>query len=406
MKNLGRILVGHEDSAPFEQRLFHSVMLLGIAMTVFGTVMDIYYKAPIAMDLLFAVCWGAAYCHSRFLGKYAAVVAVSSAILVFAFIPYLWITSGGSGTIIPIYLIAFIAYLCTVTKGRFRLAMVTSMMVVTLFLLARDAYLAGSVFVAIPTRMTYFDFSIQLCVIVVAVAVLVIVYSNAYQREKARSEAYGQTVEEQYRQQFYYMQNLEKLNFRLKSERHDFNNHLGVMYALLESGDALKAKEYAAQLVQTAEEYQNIVHIPYPALRAMLNYKLSVARETGIALRLDVALEENLPLNEFDLTVMLGNLLDNATEACADCDAQLRYIALSLQYKPDYIVIRMENPTKKRSITHKGKIRTTKADAQNHGFGLRNIEHLVQKHNGLMKIEQEKEVFSVHIAMLFPSKNA
>jgi len=142
------------------------------------------------------------------------------------------------------------------------------------------------------------------------------------------------------------------------------------------------------------------VNIPYSMLRAILNYKLSAAREEKIELKLDVSVPEGLKLNEFDLAVILGNLLDNAIEACAAIGEGRRYIGLNLLYRPDYLIIQVENPVNRESAAQGGKNHTTKPDAENHGFGLNNIEYLVNKHNGLIKTGAGKGVFKVDIAIL------
>ena len=135
---------------------------------------------------------------------------------------------------------------------------------------------AGSIEAA--SHMPYINISIVLGVMTCGMAVLIILYSNTYMKEKARSEDYAKTIEEQYKQQLYYMENLEELIYKLKSERHDFNNHLGVIYGLLENGETENATSYASQLIKTAEEYRNIADLPYSMIRAMLNYKLSWGR--------------------------------------------------------------------------------------------------------------------------------
>ncbi len=192
------------------------------------------------------------------------------------------------------------------------------------------------------------------------------------------------------------MENLEQLIGRLRSERHDFNNHLGVLHGLLGSGETTKAKAYAASLVKDASEYQSIVQIPYPALRALLNFKLSAARESGIVLRTDAELPEGLDLNEFDLTVILGNLLDNACEACAALMGAEPYIELSLRYRPEYLVIHIANPY---MPVPEGGRRTEKPDPENHGYGLKNVEYFVNKHEGLMEIKRDGGLFAVDIAL-------
>jgi len=278
--------------------------------------------------------------------------------------------------------------------------MVLSMLAVELLLICMDARNADMLNAIGYQNMNRWDLSIHLCVIMVAMAVLIIVYSNTYMNEKARSEKYARTIEEHYQQQFYYMENLEALIYKLKAERHDFNNHLGVIYGLLEGRETDKAGDYTRKLVNAAEEFQNMVYIPYPILRAMLNYKLSSAKEANISLKLNVHIPGELKINEFDVTVILGNLLDNAMEACAAMEEEGRYIDLSILYKPDYLVVRIENPRGEEPVLPEGKIGTTKKDIDNHGFGLKNIEYLVNKHHGLIKIQRENGIFKVNIAIL------
>lgn len=400
MKRYGSTLVGDEEHFSFEARIFNFVILLGIFMSVFGTIMDVYYKAPIFIDLAFVGLWILTYFLVRYKGHFHVVSVVSISIFVFVFIPYNWISSGGSGGVLPYYTIAFIVILCVLFKGYFRIVMVFSMLAIELLLIAYDACRAGSYLIDVREKVSIADLSIHLFVIMVSMAILIIVYSNTYMKEKARSELYAKTIEEQYRQQFYYMESLEQLNYKLKSERHDYNNNLGVLYGLLENGEAQEARDYAKRLIKNAEEYQTLVNIPYSMIRAMLNYKLSAIRENGIELRLDIAIPEGLPLNEHDLSVILGNLLDNAAEACVVIKESPRYIALKLLYKPDYLIIQVENPVNRESVISNGENRTTKPDAENHGFGLSNIEYLVNKHNGLIKIQPDNGVFKVDIALL------
>ncbi len=174
---------------------------------------------------------------------------------------------------------------------------------------------------------------------------------------------------------------------------------MGVIYALEEEGAHAKAKAYTATLVQTVKEYRGFVYLPYPMLRALLNYKLSAATQQGIYLRLDVGIPAGLTLNESDLAVILGNLLDNAMEACRRLDVAERYLNLRFAYEPDYLIIQTENPVCPTAPPG-GKGLSSKAVATDHGFGLRNIEYLVNKHNGLLQLDDSSGIFRVSLALL------
>lgn len=395
MKSIGNRLLGDPAQVAFDKRVFHLAILLGTAMSAASILINLYFGNSFVIDLIFAGCWIISYYLSRFQGCFDVVSVVSVGILVFAFIPYMWISSTGSAGVVPYYSLIFIAVICIVLKGYLRLFMVVSVILGQQLLILHDA---GSIKAAL--QAPFLKISLPLALMTAAMATLIILYANTYTKERARGEAYAKTIEEQYRQQLYYMENLEELIDKLKSERHDFNNHLGVIYGLLENGEANQAMVYGDQLIKAAEEYRNIVNLPYSMIRAMLNYKLSGAGEKSIKLRLNINVPQGLPLNEFDLTVILGNLLDNAIEACTKVDEEKRYIRLELTYKPDYLVIRVENPTNRDPVCKDGVYRTTKPDGENHGFGLGNIANLVNRHNGLMKIEADGGVFSVNIALL------
>ena len=400
MKKLGALLVGTAEHFPFEQRMFNFIILLGIFMTIFGMVMDIHYGGSILIDLVFVGCWLLTYYLSRMRGHFKAVSVVSFCVFVLVFFPYNWISSGGIAGSLPYYAIMFIAVVSIILSGRFRIMMVLSMLAVELILIWMDVGNVDMVRIAAYKSTNRFDLAIHLGVIMIGMAGLIIVYSNTYMKEKARREKYARAIKENYQQQLYYMENLEQLIYRLKAERHDFNHHLGVIYGLLENQDIDKAGNYVKKLVNTAQEYQNIVNIPYSIVRAMLNYKLSSAKEANIPLKLNLNIPGELKLNEYDLTVILGNLLDNAMEACAALEENNRYIDLSILYKPDYLVVRIENPVKGELPFPRGKNRTTKKEPDNHGFGLENIEYLVNKHHGFIKIEPGEDVFQVNIALL------
>jgi sensor histidine kinase YesM len=394
-------LVGDRARFPFEERVFHFVMLIAALMMVVGSALDVFYAVPgiIIFDILFLLCWAAAYLASRVGRKFGVVSRASIIVLVFLFLPYLWLSNGGfmSGPLLCYFLLSA-AIIGIIFSGRFRLVMLLCLLAVVLGLVVHGAISDASA-AGIFRIKDYILFAVQFLMLLAAITVIIIAYSNMYMKERALKEAGAKTIEAQYRQQLYTLESMEQLVTRLKSERHDFNNHLGVIYGLLQSEETAKAADYAAALVAAAEEYHNLVTIPYPALRAILNYKLSVAREEKADLRLDVSIPAGLDLNEFDLTVIFGNLLDNAIEANRKLAEDHRYLKLRLVYKPDYLLIGVENPYD-AGLAPGGRGRSTKAQPEEHGFGLQNIDYLIKKHSGFMNIAQENGVFKAEMALV------
>jgi sensor histidine kinase YesM len=395
-------LVGDREHFPFEERVFHFVMLISALMMVVGTALDVFYAVPgtVVIDILFLLCWSVAYLLSRAGRRFGIVSKAAIIVLIFLFLPYLWLSNGGfmSGPLLCYFLLSA-AIICIIFSGRLRFFMLLCMLAVVLGLVLNGALNDASVAGGVWRVMDYILFAVQFLMLLAAIAALIIVYSNMYMKEKALKEAGAKTIEAQYRQQLYALESMEQLVTRLKSERHDFNNHLGVIYGLFQSGEVEKAGAYAASLVSVAEEYQSLVAIPYPTLRAILNYKLSLAREEHIELRLDVNIPPGLNLNEFDLAIIFGNLLDNAIEANRTLEENHRYLKLRLVYKPDYLLIGAENPYGAERIPG-GRGHSTKSQPEEHGFGLRNIDYLIKKHSGFMNIAQANGVFKAELALI------
>jgi signal transduction histidine kinase len=408
MKKLMDCLIGNEEKYSFEKRVYNLCVLLGSALTLIGILIDWFSSSIfIIYSGLFVLIWLAAYYFTKVKGYYKGVMTASIVLLVTVFFPMNWLTSAGIQGIIPYYSILFIAITCIVTSGKTRLALVGTYIVIQTLLILYGGNLDGGSMLDPLYQQLQMNLLIHLTVITVSIAFLIIMYSITYRNERARSDAYSKTIGENYHQQLYYMENLEQLVTRLRAERHDFNNQLGIIYGMLEDDEIVKAKEYAATLVGAARAHQNMVTLPYSMLRAMINYKLSVASEKGIRLNLSVDVRAGLAFNEPDLAIIIGTLLDNAVEACQQ--AKEKTIGLNLYYKPDYLILRVENavgPDVMMPSWMSGQGKSNKTDPENHGFGLRNVKYLVEKHSGLIEIDMRKNNFKVNIALLVDAKEA
>jgi len=176
----------------------------------------------------------------------------------------------------------------------------------------------------------------------------------------------------EYERQQNYIESLDRLTYKLKAQRHDFNHHISCIYGLLDLNNIDEAKKYAKELLKDVQEVNNIVNIENSTILAILNNNLTVAKEKDIEVDLNIDIPKELKVNSMDISIILGNSLSNAIEACENL--KKKYIKLYMYMK--------------------GKI-----DKENHGFGLKNIKYIVDKYDGLLKIEQSKEEFILNIAM-------
>ena len=125
----------------------------------------------------------------------------------------------------------------------------------------------------------------------------------------------AQELEEAYGQ-------LDSLNREMRAQRHDFMNHLQVVYSLIELGEPGEAMEYMDKIYGDMQRVSRMMRTGCPAVNALIQAKVVEAERRGAELKLSIAAkwdDEGMPA--WDICRVLANLIDNALDA--SCSAQL-----------------------------------------------------------------------------------
>lgn len=231
---------------------------------------------------------------------------------------------------------------------------------------------------------------------IVAISILVVRMTESIVTY-AMKERDWQLQEEEYNRQIFYLNHLEDINHQMKSIRHDFNHHIGCLYGMLEQGEMNNAREYAGELVSEAEQFNVAFSSDYPGISGLLSSKYQIMRSKNIEFYWKVNLPEKMNLKLIDLSVILGNALDNAIEAVENLSEDQRSINLNIYFEMEYIVIKLNNMYNASIINED--LSTTKEDTKNHGYGLGNIKFIVKKYDGILKINKENSEFKLNVAL-------
>lgn len=202
----------------------------------------------------------------------------------------------------------------------------------------------------------------------------------------------------------YYVNQLranESLYQASRDLRHNIKNHLITVNSYIENGSGEEAKKYLAEIIDNYRNKTEIIHTGYPEIDGLLNYKLQPAAESGIKVNIKASISPRLNFSSFDLTVILGNLLDNALEA-ASLVKENPFIDLGMTCSKGMMIIKISNPYKNTLKIENGKIATLKEDKINHGIGLKSVGEILKKYNGMMKIDTNDNIFTV-TAALYPN---
>ncbi len=109
---------------------------------------------------------------------------------------------------------------------------------------------------------------------------------------------------------------MDALNLKLRAQRHDFLNHIQVVYSLLEMGESAEAAEYLDRVYTELRTVSKVMRTKVTAFNALLQVKNAVCEERGIALEMDIrSTLEGLPVPPWEICCIIGNLMDNAMDA-------------------------------------------------------------------------------------------
>ena len=145
-------------------------------------------------------------------------------------------------------------------------------------------------------------------------------------------------------------------------------------------------------------EQKEYTHSGNISVDSILDFKLQETEQKKIKTTLDVNVPEELNVPSFDMAVILGNLLDNATTAVSKLIEE-RYINIIIKYDKGRFVLHIDNPFEGEIIKENNTFLTTKLDKSNHGVGLQSIKAVLEKYNGSIEIEHNEKIFSVTLLM-------
>ena len=191
-----------------------------------------------------------------------------------------------------------------------------------------------------------------------------------------------------------YYAEVENMYAKMRGWRHDYRHHIQAMKIRAANGEYEEIRQYLDMLDVDLTNVETVVKTGNRTADAILNSKLSLAAEKEITVKAEAKIPVSLTVSELDLCIIIGNLLDNAIDACMELPASERLIRIYMEMKGNYLYLSLLNTAggrKKRSFqSHKGK---------GHGLGLGRIDATVKKNGGYVTRASEDNAFSTEILL-------
>ena len=199
--------------------------------------------------------------------------------------------------------------------------------------------------------------------------------------------------------QVLHYQELYKHQAELRIFRHDIKNRLVSLMALIKKKQTDKALQIMEKNLNWLEEMNsNIINSGNPVVDAIIQAKLHIAKDKNISLQISTKLAEEIKIDELELGIVLGNALDNAIEAVEkNIVESKKHVGLTLMSTDNRISISISNPVEEDINTEK--LITSKSNKEKHGYGIKSINTIAQKHDGIVSFSCDNRIFNISINM-------
>lgn len=229
---------------------------------------------------------------------------------------------------------------------------------------------------------------IPAALLVLAAYLLYLLYERIYER---RITAYQNKLLKNE------VEEVHNLYLTMRGWRHDYHNHMQSLKAYLAMDSLKEAKEYLDKLEQELDDINLLFNTGNLNADAVLNSKISLAVKKGIRVDYKAKVPKTLTVSDIDLCVVLGNLIDNAVEACEKVEESGQFIRLYIGTLQKQLYVSVSNATNEHVRKLDEEYITAKRG--NHGHGMKRINRIVEKYGGFINRKNEPGVFVTEIML-------
>lgn len=134
-------------------------------------------------------------------------------------------------------------------------------------------------------------------------------------------------------------------------------------------------------------------------LDMLLNQKEKDAQNQNTVMQIDTEVFSTLPFTDREIISLFGNLLDNALEACEKINDKERWIKIKIKKKNLLLYIEIANALEEMPKQIQKEFVSNKKDNGLHGYGMKNIQDIVKKYDGIFeyKVYEDHLIFMISI---------
>lgn len=191
---------------------------------------------------------------------------------------------------------------------------------------------------------------------------------------------------------------VETMYRKMRGWRHDYHNHIQVLKAHIDLKEYEQADKYLDMLAEDLTTVDTVLKTGNVMVDAILNSKLTMMRERDIQMDVTAVVPQEVGISGVDLSVLIGNLLDNAMEACMRLgNKEDRFIRIYIDIIKKQLYISVINSMEGKAKRNGAQYLSSKGGL--HGFGILRIDSIVSKYHGYINRQSEQGVFATEVML-------
>ncbi|MDO5517567.1 MAG: ATP-binding protein [Clostridium sp.] len=194
-----------------------------------------------------------------------------------------------------------------------------------------------------------------------------------------------------------YVEKVDENQHQIRELKHNMKNQMIVLKSLIEENDVEEANAFIGNMIENTESLSNGIFTGNASINSILNSKINDSKRYNIDWDIEINVPRNINMGSSDIGIIIGNLLDNAIEACARIKDDNRKIKVNIESNSMNMIISVVNTKNEGEIKEK----TWKTDKENHGIGLKSVQRVVNKYNGAMRNEDKGNLYDVNIILWY-----
>lgn len=194
------------------------------------------------------------------------------------------------------------------------------------------------------------------------------------------------------------MEEMNQIYMTMRGWRHDYHNHMQTIKAHLALEQIPEAEEYVDKMEGELDRIDFKYKTGNIGMDAIINSKLTLAEKHGLEVKCDSALPDKISIPQMDLCVILGNLIDNAIEACDKMgEEERKFLRIYMCVRKRQLYISVQNAT--NEVVRKLDQEYISSKRGNHGHGLKRIDRMAEKYGGYINRQNEPGIFATEIML-------